>query len=51
MHVCMVRKHLKMHVMVMHLNGVVVVKHSEYKLKHMAEVHSWDQEAAAKTGE
>jgi hypothetical protein len=44
----MVRKHSKMHVMVMHLNEVVASKHSEYKLKHMAEVHSWDQEAVAK---
>jgi hypothetical protein len=55
-HVCMYmeRKHSKMHVMVMHSNGIVTVKDSEYELKHMieaTETHNWDQEAAAKTGE
>jgi hypothetical protein len=48
----MERKHSKMHVMVMHLNDIVVVKHSEYKLKHMpeaTETYNWDQEAAVKT--
>jgi hypothetical protein len=50
-YVCMYmeRIHSKMHVMVMHSNDIVVVKHSEYRLKHMIETHSWDQEAATKT--
>jgi hypothetical protein len=49
MHVYMVRKHSKMHAMVIHSNDIVAVKHSEYKPKDMIETHSWDQEAATKT--
>jgi hypothetical protein len=45
----MERKHSKMHVMLIHSNGIFVVKHSEYELKRMTEAHNWDQEAAAQT--
>jgi hypothetical protein len=49
MYMYMKRKHSKMHFMLMHSNEVVIVKYSECRLKHMTEVHSWDQEAATKT--